>query len=233
MKALRSCHAMAGARVADASPAVSSEEIVAYMPLVRKVVGRYVARLPPSVQRDDLMCAGTCGLVDALRRNPDRRRASFLKYVNVRVRGAVVDELRSLDWLSRTARGRLKGTQESGSPWPCKMIPFEDLSKATLSRLSDDSSPSPLETAEQNDQRDAIRTAISLLHERERVILDLFYFEGVLLKDIAERLGVSKPRVSQLHSRAIAQLRATLSSRFAFQIDHSRSSRADALRVAP
>jgi RNA polymerase sigma factor FliA len=218
MKTLRSNRAVPGARVAIATNPVSSEDVAAYMPVVLKVVDRFVARLPPNVQRDDLVCAGACGLVDALRRNSNRRSASFLRYAHIRVRGAVVDEIRSMDWLSRADRGRLKCAQESGVAWTSAVVPFDDLAKAVLNGLADESHPSPLEAFELNRRRDSIRAAMSLLRKRDRVILDLFYFEGVLLKDIAERLGVSKPRVSQLHVRAIARLRSKLCSCPAFQL---------------
>jgi RNA polymerase sigma factor FliA len=189
------------------------------MPLVRRIVGGYLARLPPNVERDDLMCAGACGLVDALQRNPDRRSASFLRYANFRVRGAIVDELRVVDWLSRSDRKRLRRVQDSGWTWISSVIPLEDLSKAALGRLVDERTPSPLEAAELSHQRDTILAAMDRLLERDRVILTLFYFEGALLKDIAERLGVSRPRATQLHLRAIARLRSTLSSHFAGELE--------------
>jgi len=179
--------------------------------MVRKIVGRFVARLPPSVQRDDLVGAGMYGLVDALRRKPGRRGPGFQRYVFIRVRGAIVDELRTHDWLSRSARTRVAGQRENGPACLSAVVPFDDLSKDVRNSFADPRALSPLAAVEREHQRQALAAAVGLLVERDRLILNLFYFQGVQLKEIAAQLGVSKPRVSQLHSRAIARLRSSLS----------------------
>src|SRR5258708_36029713 len=84
------------------------EELALYMPLVHQVVGRVLRKLPPNVLRDDLVAAGSFGLIDALRKSVDRGPA-FDWYARIRIRGAVVDELRSQDWLTR--RGRTRATK--------------------------------------------------------------------------------------------------------------------------
>jgi RNA polymerase sigma factor for flagellar operon FliA len=197
-----------------ASP-VSNEDIALYMPLVRRLVARFVARLPRSVQRDDLVAAGTYGLVDALSKNPGQRGLGFRSYAELRVRGAIVDELRAHDWLSRSARKPSSGGPDPGVPRLSAVIAFEDLPKATRDSLHDPQAASPLAAAELEDQREAVAAAVGVLLERDRMILHLFYFQGVQLQEIAAKLGVSKPRASQLHSRAIARLRSTLGPAFA------------------
>jgi RNA polymerase sigma factor for flagellar operon FliA len=89
------------------------EDITEYMPLVHQVVARLLRRLPPNVQREDLIAAGSYGLVDALRKSPDRGPA-FEWYARIRIRGAAVDELRSQDWLTRRARTRVAKAQAEG-----------------------------------------------------------------------------------------------------------------------
>src|SRR5438094_3887943 len=80
--------------------AVTNQDLLPYMPLVHEEVGRMLRRLPPSVQKDDLIAAGTCGLMDALRKNAvSERGPQFEWYARIRIRGAVLDELRNEDWL--------------------------------------------------------------------------------------------------------------------------------------
>src|SRR5258708_24834796 len=94
-------------------PTPSPQDLEAYMPIVRQVVGRLLRKLPPNVLRDDLLAAGTFGLVDALRKSADRGPA-FDWYARIRIPGAVVDELRAQDWLTRPAPTRIERAQARG-----------------------------------------------------------------------------------------------------------------------
>jgi RNA polymerase sigma factor FliA len=190
--------------------AVTATDIAEYMPLVRQVVARFLARLPPNVLRDDLLAAGTYGLIDSLRKNPEARGPAFEWYARVRIRGAVLDELRTQDWLSRRARSRVTANAEDGAAPLSAIVAIEDLSDSSKNSLCDESTPSPLEAAERGDERRILARAVDKLLERERLIVNLHYFQGVQFKDIAARLGVSEPRISQLHSRAMTKLRGTL-----------------------
>jgi RNA polymerase sigma factor for flagellar operon FliA len=181
------------------------------MPLVRQIVARFLRRLPPNVLRDDLIYAGTYGLIDSLRKNGSDRGQTFEWYARVRIRGAILDELRAQDWLTRRARSRIAARAEDGRMPLTSIVSMDDLSEASRNGLCDDSTPSPLEAAEESAERAALAQAMDQLLARERLILTLHYFQGVQLKSIAAQLGVSEPRVSQLHSRAMAKLRATLS----------------------
>src|SRR5579863_1772729 len=114
---------------AATTPALSTptrEELATYMPLVHQVVARVLRRLPPNVLRDDLVAAGTFGLVDALRKSPERTTA-FDWYARIRIRGAVVDELRAQDWLTRCARTRLSQAQARGEGATMAVVGFDDL----------------------------------------------------------------------------------------------------------
>jgi RNA polymerase sigma factor for flagellar operon FliA len=183
------------------------EDLDEYMPMVRKIAARFLAKVPRNVERDDLIAAGTYGLLDALRKNPSPRGPWFEGYVFLRVRGAIVDELRTQDWLGRNERRRETESRQMGAPSTHVMVALDDLPGRGARFLCDESTPSPLEVAERNDERGALATAMSALLERDRILVDLHYFQGVQLKEIASRLGVSKPRASQLHSRALATLR--------------------------
>jgi RNA polymerase sigma factor FliA len=187
------------------------EELTSYMPLVHKEVLRMLRRVPPNVLRDDLAAAGSYGLVDALRRSPERGPA-FEWYARVRIRGALVDELRSQDWLSRRARTRTTQAQAEGTVGGTSVVGFDDLPKSQAEAFVDDTSSSPLEAVEQRMDRSTLERVVGLLPEREADIVTWHYFDDVPFKDIAARLGVSEPRISQLHSRAIGQLKSKLTA---------------------
>jgi RNA polymerase sigma factor FliA len=186
------------------SPGMNEREaleqgVCAYLPLVRRVVGRLARRLPANVQRDDLMAAGAFGLVDSLRRNGGDGGASFEGYARTRIRGAVFDELRAQDWLSRRARA-------AGGVGA--FVSFEDV--ASDDDLGLAASDNPAEALESCVLLRALALAVAQLPERERRVVGRHYYEGARLKDIGAELGVSEPRISQILSRAIARLRGAL-----------------------
>jgi RNA polymerase sigma factor for flagellar operon FliA len=189
------------ARSAEA-PAVSSAEILAYMHLVRLMVARFVRRLPANVQRDDLLAAGTIGLMDALAKHPGDRGPQFEWYARVRIRGAIFDELRRLDWLPRRTRARAGVPGQSVPPTVVGIDDVRDQSHALDPRDAD--------LAERHAERVALSDAIRELPARERAIVELRYVRELELTEIAATFGVSVPRISQLHARALRMLRATL-----------------------
>lgn len=200
---------LATATAASAPMTPSREELASYMPLVHQVVARILRRLPPNVLRDDLVAAGTYGLVDALRKNSERTVA-FDWYARIRIRGAVVDELRAQDWLTRRARTRLVGEQARGESASLSVVGFDDLPEGQAFGFVDAGVPSPLEQVETRMERASLERAVGKLPEREGNIVRWHYFEGTPFKDIAARLRVSEPRISQLHARAMVRLRTLM-----------------------
>lgn len=188
------------------------EELTLYMPLVHQVVCRVLRKLPPNVLRDDLVAAGAFGLIDALRKSVERGPA-FDWYARIRIRGAVVDELRSQDWLTRRARTRVAKAQAQGESGGASVVGFDDLPESQAHAFVDEAMASPQEQVERRMDRVALERAVKLLPEREANIVGWHYFEGIPFKTIASRLGVSEPRVSQLHARAMGRLRETLAER--------------------
>jgi RNA polymerase sigma factor for flagellar operon FliA len=189
--------------------AVSAEQIRGYLPLVHQVVAAYSRRLPANVQRDDLLSAGVFGLVDSLRRRREGSDA-FEPYARVRIRGAVVDELRAQDWLSRRARDAAGAAHAAGDDLPPVHVSLTDLPtvEATLDvRAANDSPEDRLVAAL---DRRVLARALDALPERERLIVAQHFFDGLRLREIAASLGVSEPRVSQILSRALERLRAFL-----------------------
>src|SRR5580704_7274234 len=129
---------------------VKASDVQDYMPLVRQIVARFLRRLPPNVLRDDLMSAGTYGLIDSLRKNATERGPTFEWYARVRIRGAILDELRAQDWLTRRARSRIAAHADDGRAPLSGIVSMDDLSEASRNGLRDDSTPSPLEAAEES-----------------------------------------------------------------------------------
>jgi len=193
-----------------AASVLSSHEIAEYMPLVHEEVRRILRRLPASVQKDDLVAVGAVGLMNALQKNKEGERGpQFEWYARIRIRGAVLDELRSQDWLSRSARAEVRAQAETDSRAGAVMVSFEDLPEhKRLIPASEDESP--LELAERNSQRTALAHAVAQLPEREARIVEMHYFQGIQFKEIAAQLKVSEPRISQLHARAMTLLREVL-----------------------
>ncbi len=191
--------------------APNAAEILSYMPLVNQVVSRFMGNLPPNVLRDDLLAAGTFGLIDSLRKNGPERGPAFEWYARIRIRGAIFDELRTQDWLSRRARSRVtQAAADTGTSARAVVIGFDDLPSSSQAHFADHNAPDPLTLVVEGYDRLALSDAVAHLPEREQKIIALHYFQGVQFKAIAAELGVSEPRISQLHARAVSMLRTAL-----------------------
>ncbi len=193
----------------QAAREVQAHEIAELMPLVHQVVASMLPRLPPNVLRDDLVGAGAFGLLDALRRQqPSERGAEFVWYARVRIRGAILDELRSQDWLSRRARRRFASQERNAS---AAVVGIDDLPEERRGFV-DNGAFTPEMLVFARSDANALAKAVERLPDRERNIINAHYFEGVQLRTIAHDLGVSEPRVSQLHARAITRLKEYLAA---------------------
>ncbi len=215
--------------------------------LVKKLAYQLKAKLPPSVELDDLVQAGMMGLLDAVNRYEDTHGAQFETYAAQRIRGSMLDELRSADWLPRSVRknmrdvetainqleqklGRsptegevskhLKMTLEEyyvmlGDCGGHQLVYYEDFHEAEggdhfLDRFLTDDAGDPIKGLLEGDFREALIDAIESLPEREKILMGLYYEQEMNLKEIGAVMGVSESRVCQLHSQAIARLRANL-----------------------
>jgi len=206
------------ARQKNADDLRAAQLLQQYAPLVRQIVGGFQRKLPRNVLRDDLIAAGMSGLWDAIRRQDGQCDDSFEWYVRVRIRGAILDELRAQDWLPRRARAAAAEAQESGntSMAPPSVVRLEDVSEWEQGRALSSSEGSSSESAvHQKFVGEALARAVEQLPERERHIVSMHYFKGIKFKDLGVQLGVSEPRISQLHSRAMKRLRALISKQAA------------------
>ncbi|MCX7189788.1 MAG: RNA polymerase sigma factor FliA [Methylotenera sp.] len=215
--------------------------------LVKKLAYQLKAKLPPSVELDDLIQAGMMGLLDAVNRYEDTHGAVFETYAAQRIRGSMLDELRSADWLPRSIRKNMRDVeiaisqleQELGKPptesdvakklqltlenyyvmlGDCsghQLVYYEDFHDADnsehfLDRFQTDNSSDPIKGLLESDFRDALIDAIDALPEREKILMSLYYEQELNLKEIGAVMSVSESRISQLHSQAVARLRANL-----------------------
>jgi len=216
------------------------------MPLVKRLAHHMKAKLPPSVEVDDLIQAGMIGLLDAISRYEETHGAQFETYAVLRIRGAMLDELRNSDWLPRSMRQNMRKIeaamaslqQKLGHP-PTEsevakslklsladyqdmladggghqLVYYEDFhdnegNDSFLDRYATDDDD-PLRALLDTDFRQAVIDAIDGLPPREKILMGLYYEEEMNLKEIGAVMGVSESRVSQLHTQAVARLRATL-----------------------
>lgn len=170
-----------------------------YQQLVYRIVGGFQKKVPRHVLREDLLAAGMAGLWDAIQRHTE---GDFEWYVRIKIRGAILDELRTQDWLPRRMRW-LVSTEDT----PLAVVRFDEVSdfERDQALACDQTDKSVL-----NQQRERLNKAIHQLPARDQEILAKHDLEGSTLKQIADDLGVSEPRVCQLRTRALKQLKSLM-----------------------
>ncbi len=228
--------------------------ILQYAPLVNTIANRMGLRLPPQVSKDDLMSAGIMGLLDAVDKFDVKKGVEFKSYAEFRIRGAMLDELRSMDWVPRSVRRNAKRLHEAYSKVESeKMRPAEDeevagelgLEMETFYRLLDEVRGiaiinkeelghlvpqndgdsnwpmnqlsvgiGPLDSLNLAEIKDVIARAIEKLPKNERMVVSLYYYEELTMKEIGKIMGYTESRVSQLHTKAVIRLRNGLKSYF-------------------
>lgn len=217
-----------------------------FAPLVRHVVERVAATLPRNVDHEDLYSAGVLGLLDAHAKFDTGKGVKFETYAVWRIKGAVLDQLRALDWASRSMRrkarnldgvtrkldqklGRAASEEEVARELKMSRDDFYRLldhvrgavlvsldesrtqdgeDQGTLAdHLADPTAPDLEERLETEQERHLMMGVIDQLPEQERLVVALYYYEHMTLKEIGRTLGISESRVSQVHTRAMARLR--------------------------
>jgi RNA polymerase sigma factor FliA len=230
-----------------ASPQARERLILHYAPLVKYVASRVATGLPASVEQADLVSYGMFGLIDALEKFEPARGNKFETYAIPRIKGAIIDELRAMDWVPRSVRFKARQIEKAYSDLESimKRAPSEKEVAArlgvTLKELHDvitqisfvsvlaldellsvgsdrGEQVSLLDTLadrgsdvsmglEGQETRGLLAAAINSLSEREKIVVTLYYFEGLTLAEIGEILGVTESRVCQIHTKAVNQLR--------------------------
>jgi RNA polymerase sigma factor for flagellar operon FliA len=226
--------------------------ILHYSPLVKFVAGRVAAGLPQNIEQADLVSYGIFGLIDAIDKFDLERGFKFETYAISRIKGAIIDELRSIDWVPRSVRAKARSIERAYSKLENELrrspndsevaaelgFTQEELDR-TLSQISftglvaldeflggsgsDDSgggstvgdtvadrANDPVEAFEVDEMKHLLADMIMRMGDRERLVLTLYYYEGLTLAEIGELLGVTESRVCQIHTKAILQLRSRL-----------------------
>jgi RNA polymerase sigma factor for flagellar operon FliA len=223
-----------------------------FLPLVRYNAERIYARLPDEVDIEDLMSAGLFGLMDAIDAFDLSRKVKFETYCAPRIRGAILDELRSMDWVPRLVRSRTNKVEQarqgiekaSGQPATDEQVAkvlnvegeeFDKLKRdsyAVMTRsltqrcfggsdgsgreireldvVKDDGQCNPVSDIQRRDLKDLITKGLS---RAERLIVILYYYEGMTMKEIGATLDLSESRVSQMHSSILARLKSQMQHR--------------------
>ncbi|MBW1700399.1 MAG: FliA/WhiG family RNA polymerase sigma factor [Deltaproteobacteria bacterium] len=226
--------------------------IVSYAPLVKHIAGRMAMRIPSSITFDELISAGCLGLIDAIDRYDPSREVDLKTYAAYRIKGAILDELRNMDWYSRSMRKKIQEIERAlisvearkGRPAEdCEVaeeigLSLEDyykllsnihgiglfsldeyikdedndsLSKKSFQEriLSDDD---PVENVVKGELRQHLIAAIKTLSEKEQMVISLYYFDDLTLKEIGHVMNLTESRICQIHTLALIRLRSKLKS---------------------
>jgi RNA polymerase sigma factor for flagellar operon FliA len=221
--------------------------IMDYSPLIRFVAQRIASRLPSNIDIEDLISSGVIGLMDAIDKYDPSRDNKFKTYAEFRIRGAILDELRSQDWVPRSVRDKAKRldrmaadleqkfgrkptddelSQALGMPIEeffdmnakvkgVQLLSIDDFGgtngsadrRSLLESLENPNSKNPFAQLRNASARDILRKHIEELPEKQKLVLQLYYFEDLNLKEIGRILEVTESRVSQLHTQAIEKLK--------------------------
>jgi len=222
------------------------ELILHYAPMIKFVVGRLNIYASNAIDQEDLISQGVFGLIDAIDKYDKSKGVKFETYASFRIRGAVLDGVRRLDWVPRIQRQKSRQLDEAYRALEMELgrepedielaeklgIPLEqvvdEIKKSSFTSLislddfleqnhetgfadtSNDDENSPETAFELDELKKEMAAAIEILSKKEQMVVGLYYYEGLTLKEISKILEVSESRVSQVHSKAMLKLRTRL-----------------------
>jgi RNA polymerase sigma factor for flagellar operon FliA len=225
--------------------------ILHYSPLVKYVAGRVGVGLPPNIEQADLVSYGIFGLIDAIEKFDLERAIKFETYAISRIRGAIIDELRAIDWIPRSVRFKAREVEKAYASLEAALhrtpseaevaaemgIGLDDLHQifsqvsfvnvvaldellsvggekgdklSLVDTLEDHKAEDPVLAFESEETKYLLAKAINTLPEREKIVVTLYYYEGLTLAEIGQVLGVTESRICQMHTKAVLQLRGKL-----------------------
>src|SRR5581483_10396982 len=235
----------------SADPRLRERLILHYSPLVKYVAGRVGVGLPPNIEQADLVSYGIFGLIDAIEKFDISRAIKFETYAISRIKGAIIDELRAIDWIPRSVRYKAREVEKAYASLEARLhrtptepevaeelgISLEDLHTifsqvsfvnvialdellnvggergdklSLVDTLEDTKAEDPVQAFETEETKYLLARAINTLPEREKIVVTLYYYEGLTLAEIGQVLGVTESRICQMHTKAVLQLRAKL-----------------------
>ncbi|MEA3357901.1 MAG: FliA/WhiG family RNA polymerase sigma factor [Thermodesulfobacteriota bacterium] len=219
--------------------------ILKYAPLVKYIVDRMALKLPSNISKEELSSAGAIGLLDAIDKFKPEMGPKFETYAEHRIKGAILDELRKMDWVSRSIRKDIQRIENaiselrftlkrdpddleiaqelgidiesyykmSSRAWGIRLLSLDELfpdgSAPKCSKQISDM-PSPFDELKIKELKENISHALSGLANKEQLVMSLYYYDELTLKEIAEVLSLTESRISQIHSKAITKLRIKL-----------------------
>ena len=225
--------------------------ILHYSPLVKYVAGRVGVGLPPNIEQADLVSYGIFGLIDAIEKFDLSRAIKFETYAISRIKGAIIDELRAIDWIPRSVRYKAREVEKAYAALEARLhrtptetevaeelgISLEDLHAifsqvsfvnvvaldellnvggekgdklSLVDTLEDTKAEDPVAAFETEETKYLLARAINTLPEREKIVVTLYYYEGLTLAEIGQVLGVTESRICQMHTKAVLQLRSKI-----------------------
>jgi RNA polymerase sigma factor for flagellar operon FliA len=225
--------------------------ILHYSPLVKYVAGRVGVGLPPNIEQADLVSYGIFGLIDAIEKFDLERAIKFETYAISRIRGAIIDELRAIDWIPRSVRFKAREVEKAYAQLEADLhrtptetevashmgIALGDLHQifsqvsfvnvvaldellsvggekgdklSLVDTLEDQRAEDPVQAFESEETKYLLARAINTLPEREKIVVTLYYYEGLTLAEIGQVLGVTESRICQMHTKAVLQMRSKL-----------------------
>ena len=230
-------------------PAIRETLIIENAYLIKYVAGRLNIYFSANLEYDDLVSFGVFGLIDAIDKFDPNKGVKFETYASLRIRGAIIDNIRELDWVPRSLRqkgkeleklytdfeyefGRPPSDEEAAERLGMNAKEFSkfvgDASISALVSLEEvvgqnneypddpsfeDFTENPAKQAEYSELKELLANEIDQLSEKEKAVISFYYFDELTLKEISEIMKVSESRISQLHTKAIAKLRARMSKR--------------------
>lgn len=229
------------------------ELIIAYTPLIKYIATRLASRLPSSVSIDDMISSGIIGLIDAIDKFDVDKNVQFKTYAEFRIKGAMLDELRALDWVPRSVRSKISQLESTSASMEQKLgrpatdeemaqtlnisldefyklldetksISFmdidllkqnsPDLQEANFDDLMEQTGLDPFLALSFSQIRHLVAQSITELSHKEQLVISLYYFEELTMKEIGLILNYTESRISQMHSKAVLRLRTKLKKAF-------------------
>lgn len=187
-------------------PELRERLILEYAHIVKYVAGRLKIYLNHNMDFDDLVSCGIFGLIDAVEKFDMSKGVKFESYASLRIRGAIIDGLRDLDWVPRSVRRKSKNDENTELQ---SMVSLDDFLAQNMDfAASDDGTPE--NHIDKIELRNILIEAIENLSERDRLVITLHYFEELTLRELSKTLEISESRVSQIHTRALSKMQENL-----------------------
>jgi RNA polymerase sigma factor for flagellar operon FliA len=237
----------------DVSATLKEQIVIEHTPLIRYIVNRIAVRLPSHIDLDDLHNTGVIGLMDAIEKYDPEKNCKFKTYAEFRIKGAILDQLRSLDWVPRSVRqkgrrleraygeveqrlGRSASEDEVADSLGLQLDKLQELinqvrgiSLVNLEEIrgggqegdrngsyadiiEDVNAENPYSTLKLQEMRSIVADTIATLPEKERLVISLYYYEDLNMKEIGNILGITESRVCQIHTKSVLRLRSKLKS---------------------